>query len=233
MIDDPRHSLSRRALLGAGLTGMLLSACCRAGGSGDGTTLAQRPPPRPLPARPPQVPTPSSGDHHDMPPYAPPAAPVCQLTEDNIEGPFFKAGAPHRSILVAPGDAGQRLQISGSVLSADCHPLSGAQMEIWQADATGTYDLQGFRYRGQLVTGADGAFDLQTIIPGRYLNGSRYRPAHIHIKLQAPGHRPLTTQLYFAGDPYNQGDPFIHRSLIMETTPSGALTTARFDFVLA
>jgi catechol 1,2-dioxygenase len=28
------------------------------------------------------------------------------------------------------------------------------------------------------------------------------RPAHIHFKVQAPGHRELTTRVYFADDPW-------------------------------
>jgi catechol 1,2-dioxygenase len=30
---------------------------------------------------------------------------------------------------------------------------------------------------------------------------------HIHYVVTAPGHRPLTTQLYFATDPAFEGDP--------------------------
>jgi protocatechuate 3,4-dioxygenase beta subunit len=57
--------------------------------------------------------------------------------------------------------------------------------------------------------------------------------------VSAPGNRRLTTQLYFAGDPYNDQDPFIEKSLIMQLTdaPGGAGApdegkAARFDFVL-
>ncbi len=59
-----------------------------------------------------------------------------------------------------------------------------------------------------------------------------YRPAHIHVKVSAPGHAPLTTQLYFPEDPYNAGDPFIDRSLIMEVSPDRNALGARYDFVL-
>jgi protocatechuate 3,4-dioxygenase beta subunit len=84
-----------------------------------------------------------------------------------------------------------------------------------------------------MTTDADGAFELSTIIPGHYLNGSTYRPAHIHVKASAPGYRLLTTQLYFEGDPYNEGDPWIHDSLIMaleDGFEGGKL--ARYDIVL-
>ena len=52
---------------------------------------------------------------------------------------------------------------------------------------------------------------LETVIPGHYENGpGAWRPAHIHVTISAPGHASVTTQLYFAGDPYlapNDGCP--------------------------
>lgn len=88
------------------------------------------------------------------------------------------------------------------------------------------------RLRGKLRTDAKGAFMARSVLPGRYLNGRRYRPAHIHVKVSAPGHAPLTTQLYFPDDPYNDGDPFIHRSLIVDLSRVRGDAAARFDFVL-
>jgi protocatechuate 3,4-dioxygenase beta subunit len=38
-------------------------------------------------------------------------------------------------------------------------------------------------------------------LPGHYVAGSAWRPRHIHLRAQAPGHRTLVTQLYFNGDP--------------------------------
>jgi catechol 1,2-dioxygenase len=71
------------------------------------------------------------------------------------------------------------------------------------------------------------------VVPGRYLNGREYRPAHIHIKVAAPGFAPLTTQLYFPGDPYNARDPFFLPGLLVtaKTTRDGGLD-ARYRFAL-
>jgi protocatechuate 3,4-dioxygenase beta subunit len=154
------------------------------------------------------------------------------VTAANIEGPFFKPGAPHRAVLVRDGDPGERFEVSGVVRSTDCTPIAGAEMEIWQADSRGDYDNAGFHFRGALTTDAHGRWELHTIVPGRYLNGDRYRPAHIHVKVRAPDHRALTTQLYFEGDPYNDGDPFIVSSLIMKHRKVGNVRRATFDFVL-
>lgn len=157
----------------------------------------------------------------------------CTLTEDNIEGPFFLPGAPHRAVLVTPEDTGARLALSGRVLSTRCAPIAGARIELWQADAAGRYDVDGFRFRGQLVTNADGSWEVATILPGRYLNGAQYRPAHIHVKLEHPRFRPLTTQLYFEGDPFNGVDPWVKESLVLRLADRrGGGKASSFDFVL-
>jgi hypothetical protein len=156
----------------------------------------------------------------------------CVATEDNIEGPYYRRGAPQRDDLVTQGMLGTRLELEGSVFSTRCLPLAGAAIEIWQADARGNYDNAGYGLRGTLIAGAYGRYRLRTIVPGHYLNGDRYRPAHIHVKVRAEGHRPLTTQLYFAGDPYNAGDPWIRPSLVLAPTRDGATLRVQRDLVL-
>lgn len=173
------------------------------------------------------MPTQAIADDDDMPPRR--CAPA---THDNIEGPFYKEGAPNRSVLASPKDKGMPLVIAGAVQTLRCEPLEKAEIDIWQADATGAYDNDGYRFRGALLTDAKGRFHLRTIVPGRYLNGSTYRPAHIHVKVRARGHEELTTQLYFSDDPYNKKDPFIHESLIMKHRDHDGVRKARFDFVL-
>lgn len=174
------------------------------------------------------APTPAVADDDDAPP-----ARCGSATADNIEGPFYKSGAPHRAILATSKDRGVPFAVSGLVMGTDCKPLAGADLDIWQADASGAYDNDGFRFRGALTTDAQGRWQLRTIIPGRYLNGSQYRPAHIHVKVRAKDRAELTTQLYFAGDPYNAKDPWIVESLIMKHREVGGIRRARFDFVIA
>lgn len=158
---------------------------------------------------------------------------VCVPTEANIEGPFFKPGAPERSVLAEPGVRGTPLTVMGSVLGLGCGAAPGALMEIWQADHDGAYDNEGFTHRGQLRTDERGHYRFDTIMPGRYLNGRQYRPAHIHVKVHVPGADVLTTQLYFAGDPYNDIDPWLRPSLVMRPQPrDGGGLGAGFDFVV-
>ncbi len=161
------------------------------------------------------------------------ATPQCIDTDDNIEGPFYKPGAPFRTALADPAMAGTKLTVSGRVLSERCAPLAGALLDVWQANDAGQYDNVGFILREKLYTDADGNYQVQTIVPGRYLNGPTYRPSHIHVKASAPGFATLTTQLYFAGDPFNASDAFIKPSLIMAITDVGdGSKRASFDFVL-
>lgn len=164
----------------------------------------------------------------------------CSATEPNIEGPYYRSGAPRRADLRPAGAEGVPLVIGGCVRSLDCRSiLRGAVLDVWHADARGRYDNDGhlaespFLYRGLLEVDERGEFRIQTVVPGRYLNGRTYRPAHVHVKVTAPGHRPLTTQLYFPGDPFNDADPFIRPSLIMDVASDRGSEAARYDFVLA
>jgi protocatechuate 3,4-dioxygenase beta subunit len=161
------------------------------------------------------------------------ATPQCEESEDNIEGPFYKEGAPPKTDLTENGMPGTRLTISGSVLGLTCAPLAGALIDVWQANDDGAYDAVGFILRGTLNADAEGKYSFKTIIPGHYLNVGQFRPAHIHVKVSAPGYVLLTTQLYFEGDPYNESDAFIKDSLIMTLTDvPGGEKAAAFDFVL-
>ena len=209
------RNLTRRTFLGFG-SALILAACSGRKSSAPHDALA---------------PTPHIPDEDGLPPV--PAACVADPTAKNIEGPFYKKGAPHRSVLATAKDAGVRLMLTGTLRSTTCDPISGATIDVWQANAAGEYDLDGFRFRGALTTDAKGRYDLRSIVPGRYLNGDRYRPAHIHIKIKARGFAVLTTQLYFEGDLYNDGDPFIDASLIMKHTLENEIRRARFNFVLA
>ncbi len=212
-----------RGALTAGLTAPALAAAC-VPGPGD-----KAPPPPPA-KRPLGAPAPGGA-----------AAGRCAATEANIEGPYYRAGAPLRSNLIDADVSGVVLVLTGRVLSLDCRtPLADAELDIWHADGRGHYDNDGslrlpaerFRLRGRVKTDKGGAFTLRTIVPGRYLNGRVYRPAHVHAKVRAAGHRGLTTQLYFPGDPYNEGDPFLRRSLVMAMSPLGEGKQGDFDFVL-
>lgn len=124
-------------------------------------------------------------------------------TATEVLGPFYKKGAPSQTVLRAPGDPGFPLRVSGKVFNTRGERIVGARIDIWQADHAGHYDVQGYRYRTQLVTAASSDYSIETVMPGHYAD----RPAqHIHYMIAAVGHRPLITQAYFATDPFFEGD---------------------------
>jgi protocatechuate 3,4-dioxygenase beta subunit len=99
-------------------------------------------------------------------------------------GPFYTPHAPER------GQTGRGLVVSGRVRSAvDCAPLPGARIEWWSANAQGNYDDE---HRATQVADAQGGYRYETDFPGRYPG----RPPHVHVRISAPGHRVLVTQLY-------------------------------------
>ncbi len=157
------------------------------------------------------------------------APPACAPTPSQTEGPYFKAGAPRRSSLLEPGVDGVRLTVAGTVRRTDCAPVAGARLDFWQADAAGRYDNTGFGLRGHQLTGADGRYRLETVVPGLYPGRTR----HLHVRVEAPGHPVLTTQLYFPDEPGNRRDGIFRPALVMPVRDGEGGKQAVFDFVLA
>jgi len=132
---------------------------------------------------------------------------TCEATTEDILGPFFSEGAPETNSIVPLDYDGERLFLNGRLSNTSCEDgIANVLLDFWQADENGDYDNDGFKFRGKVLTDADGNYNLETIIPGKYLNGSNYRPAHIHLKVQAAGYEDLVTQIYFEGDVNIQTD---------------------------
>lgn len=126
---------------------------------------------------------------------------TCPATTPDALGPYYRAGAP-AVVDLAGTEPGTPLSLSGEVTDTACRPIPGARIEIWQADAAGDYHDD--RLRATLTADAAGRYALTSIMPGRYLQASGYRPAHLHLRVSAPGYATLVTQIYFVGDPYLQ-----------------------------
>ena len=150
-------------------------------------------------------------------------------TPRQTEGPYFRSESPQRLRLREPGMAGRPLAVSGIVLSRACVPIAGAKLDFWQCDHRGDYDNRGFVLRGHQFTDAEGRYFLETIEPALYPGRTR----HIHVKVQAPQQRVLTTQLYFPGEPHNQRDRIFDSRTLMDMAQEPSGLRGRFDFVLA
>ena len=124
----------------------------------------------------------------------------CETTTPDALGPYFLDGSPYTESIVADDYNGALLFLSGTLLNNCETPISNAILEFWQTDENGDYDYDGYRYRGKIITDAQGNYTIETIIPGKYLAGSQYRPAHIHIMVLVDGTNELASQIYFEGD---------------------------------
>ena len=127
-------------------------------------------------------------------------------TEDAYgQGPFYTANAPtiQNDQLADMSEIGTRIIISGQVYNLEClEVIPNTEIDIWHANDAGEYDNIGYNLRGKTATNSQGFYVFESIKPGFYLNGSTFRPSHIHFKITPPGFSTLITQLYFQGDPY-------------------------------
>lgn len=164
----------------------------------------------------------------------------CDTTND-ILGPFYRPGAPLRSDLTHEGLEGTRITLKGTVYKSDCvTPLPNALVEIWHCNAEGEYDNESdaFRHRAGLRTNEEEAYAFLTIVPGKYLNGRLYRPAHIHYRVTEDNSMELVSQIYFKGDPHIEEDPWAskekakHRILQLAPEDTQGKLTVRFDIYL-
>jgi protocatechuate 3,4-dioxygenase beta subunit len=161
-----------------------------------------------------------------------PPTPACEDGDDptppSVEGPFYTPRSPERASLLEPGTSGTRIVLTGRVLSRRCRPIPRALLDFWHADDRGDYDNVGFRLRGHQYADREGRYRLETIVPGEY----GFRTRHYHVKVQAPGGRILTTQLYFPGEPHNRRDFLFRPELLMSVQNAEGARRATFDFVL-
>jgi protocatechuate 3,4-dioxygenase beta subunit len=119
------------------------------------------------------------------------------------EGPFYTNNPPTivNNQLAEANEAGTRIIVSGIVRTLDCTEfIPNTIVDVWHANDPGEYDNSGFNLRGKMLSNTQGFYMFETIYPGKYLNGSAYRPSHIHFKITPPGFPTITTQLYFEGD---------------------------------
>jgi hydroxyquinol 1,2-dioxygenase len=188
-------------------------------------------------------------------------------TENSVLGPFYVDPRPafENGADISGGIRGEPMFFSARVLDTEGRPVAGARVDVWHADGEGGYDvmMDGIEaaMRGLFRSDAQGRFWFRSImtesypIPddgtvGQLLHTARrniMRPAHVHVRIEAPGFRRLTTMLFVDGDPYLDADPVfgVKQSLVMPFTrrsghrapdgkpvPDGAWCVD-YDFVLA
>ncbi len=150
------------------------------------------------------------------------------LTPKQEAGPFFRPNSPLNRDLYPDAAGGERITVAGFVFDDRCRPLAGSLVEIWHADDNGDYDSVGFRLRGHQYSDAQGRWWFNTIVPALYPGRTR----HFHFKVQRPGGRVLTTQLYFPGESRNDRDRLFQEALLLNMKQTSDGRFGLFDFVI-
>jgi hydroxyquinol 1,2-dioxygenase len=181
-----------------------------------------------------------------------------EATESTVFGPFHVENSPHYELGddVSNGARGEPCYVRGRIMGIDGQPVPNAELQVWQADADGMYDVQytgrdEHRARGTLHADDEGRFHFKSIraeaypIPhdgpvGRMLKAlgrHPWRPAHLHFMITAPGYERLITHVFRDGDQYLDSDAVfgVRRSLIADwvehapgTTPDGQVSEVPF-----
>jgi protocatechuate 3,4-dioxygenase beta subunit len=123
---------------------------------------------------------------------------TCVLTPELTEGPYYLPGEKVRRN-ITEGRPGTPLVLKLKVVNAStCRAIKGAAVDIWHADAGGTYSgVQGSTgtfMRGIQPTDAKGVAQFLTVYPGWYQG----RAVHIHVKVHLGGNVVHTGQLFFS-----------------------------------
>jgi len=152
-----------------------------------------------------------------------PATALVELTE----GPYYKPNPPHNATLRTAGVTGTPLTLTGYVVSKSCQPIANAKLDFWQADGNGNYDNSGYTLRGWQLTDANGAYRLETVIPGLYPG----RTEHIHFKVTVNG-QTYTSQLFFPGVSQNASDSIYSSRMLVTLNTSTSPVTGTFTFIV-
>lgn len=149
--------------------------------------------------------------------------------QTTVLGPMHRPDAPRypngSSIVLTEDKDAETIFIEGYVRDANGAPVTGATVDVWQADAHGLYDVQDpaqddLNLRGVFTTDEEGYYSLICVRPASYpipadgpggellrlTKRHPMRPAHIHFIVSAPGKNPIVSQLYDGSCKYIDDD---------------------------
>lgn len=139
-------------------------------------------------------------------------------TPNTILGPFYVADAPRydNGANICLDGKGEPTAVSGRVVNTDGEPVSGAQIEVWQTNDDGFYDVQqkgiqpDWNLRGVFNATKNGNYWFRSVKPRHYpipadgpvgkmlghLGRHPNRAAHMHFIVTAPGYEPVITHIF-------------------------------------
>ncbi|HEX6352829.1 intradiol ring-cleavage dioxygenase [Actinophytocola sp.] len=141
-------------------------------------------------------------------------------TEATVFGPFFVENSPEIPTGgdISAGANGEPCWVDGTVSDSEGNPVTGARIEVWEADEDGFYDVQydddRVAARAHLFTDAQGRYSFWGVTPTPYpiphdgpvgemlaaVGRSPMRASHLHFMVSAEGHRTLVTHIFVRGD---------------------------------
>ena len=180
-------------------------------------------------------------------------------SKGTIEGPYYVPGAPElpaeTELPMRDDEPGTPLLFQGQVTAVSGEPLPDAVVEMWHADDLGYYSqfapgLPEWNLRGTVRVDEQGRFKIRTVQPAPYqiphdgacgaliaaAGWHAWRPAHLHLKVSAPGHQLITSQLYFDGGAHVDDDiaQAVKPELVLAPEPAadGRGNEVTYDFSL-
>jgi hydroxyquinol 1,2-dioxygenase len=148
-------------------------------------------------------------------------------TPSSVLGPFHIEGSPEISNGgdLWKGQVGEPLVVSGKIVDHKGKPAKGTVLALWQNSGNGLYSQQDAEqsptnYHARMKVADDGTFSYSTVRPISYtvpddgpagdmlraLGRQAWRPAHLHMIIQAPGRQPLITEFFPKDDKYLDRD---------------------------
>lgn len=149
-------------------------------------------------------------------------------TPNTILGPFYVADAPHYAAgaNICLDGKGEPMIVTGCVRNLDGQAIPGAQLEVWQTNDDGYYDVQQqgvqpeHNLRGVFRADADGCYWFQSVKPRHYpipddgpvgqllgrLGRHPNRAAHLHFIVTASGYDPVITHIFTPDCPWLRED---------------------------
>ncbi len=145
------------------------------------------------------------------------------VTPEVMMGPFYPMMKPLDKDADLTSVKGQKrvasgtiIHVAGQVFDQKGKPVSGAKIEIWQANTYGRYSHPAdpntaqldphFQGYAVLKTDHQGRYRFKTIKPGPYPASPTWqRPPHIHFDVEGKANR-LVSQMFFPDEPLNEKD---------------------------
>lgn len=159
-------------------------------------------------------------------------------TEATVLGPFFHEGSPEVELGadIRGNASGLPCWVEGAVTDPAGRPVAGARVEVWEADDTGSYDVQygdgRVAGRAHLFTDDAGRYCFWGVVPtpypipydgpvGELLSAgtrSPMRAPHLHFLVTALGFHRLVTHIFVRGGDHLDDDAVfgVRRSLIVD-----------------